>query len=273
MIFNFIRRRDALLKPPVWAKAIPGGWDSKDDGMLLLGVFYHGAPATTEGWQIIAADPALNLKEKLKGLRTNWALRTGQGLSADDNKDELVKVRAAARGKRNIYSLYIVSTLHYVAGLCACLPKCFCKQTNNFAILLCLQASHIISRVNQLMRKIKELSSRDAKVSSKAGGGTSREAAEKRGGTGNKGAADKSGGGGPRGASRPAGAEKASGGGRAASDNSCKGDMMDVRPTLKDMRNLQVRPRNFLAPSLGFRCWLLWFFLIPSFFFCLKVCC
>jgi hypothetical protein len=44
--------------------------------------------------QLIVADPALNLKEKLKGLRTNWALRTGQGLSADDKKDELVKVSA-----------------------------------------------------------------------------------------------------------------------------------------------------------------------------------
>ena len=86
--------RDALLKPPGWVNAIPGGWDSRDDAMLLVGVFYHGAPVTTEAWQIIAADPTLNLKDKLKGLRTNWALRTGQGLTADDNKDELVKVRA-----------------------------------------------------------------------------------------------------------------------------------------------------------------------------------
>lgn len=83
---------DALLKPPGWVNAIPGGWDSRDDAMLLIGVFLHGAPVTTEAWQIIAADPALNLKEKLKGLRTNWALRTGQGLTQDDNKDELVKV-------------------------------------------------------------------------------------------------------------------------------------------------------------------------------------
>ena len=70
--------------------------------MLLVGVFYHGAPVTTEAWQIIAADPALNLKEKLKGLRTNWALRTGQGLTQDDNKDELVKVRERERESRRI---------------------------------------------------------------------------------------------------------------------------------------------------------------------------
>jgi hypothetical protein len=30
---------------------IPGGWDSKDDAMLLLAVFFHGCPITTEAWQ------------------------------------------------------------------------------------------------------------------------------------------------------------------------------------------------------------------------------
>ena len=92
----------------MWENAIPGGWDSRDDAMLLVAVFYHGSPNTTEAWQIIAAEPTLNLKEKLKGLRTNWALRTGQGLSQDDNKDELVKV-SNATSKLQQPTLFIVT--------------------------------------------------------------------------------------------------------------------------------------------------------------------
>ena len=68
----------------------PEGKSCSDLGRVLV---LNDPPA----WQLIVADPALNLKEKLKGLRTNWALRTGQGLSADDKKDELVKVSALAR--------------------------------------------------------------------------------------------------------------------------------------------------------------------------------
>jgi|AntAceMinimDraft_12_1070368.scaffolds.fasta_scaffold48310_3 hypothetical protein len=93
--------RDALLKPPGWVRAIPGGWDSRDDALLLIGVFFHGAPATTEAWQIIVADPALQLKEKLKGLRSNWALRTGQGLTQEENKEELVKVSCQIKQKEH----------------------------------------------------------------------------------------------------------------------------------------------------------------------------